>query len=190
MKIEATIIDLLYQKLIATMKKDPSGCWLNNTCMCQGYSSVRMMISKKRYRVYAHRLMYEVVKGPIPNGLTIDHLCRVRNCCNPDHLEAVTQSENVKRGTGIKILSEFHLTNPEDARARQKKATKVSQEIAKAKTHCKMGHKYTPETTQLSKEGWRTCKVCKRQTESNYYYKVNREKKLAQCKSRYERNKN
>jgi hypothetical protein len=46
---------------------------------------------------YTHRLLYADTKGPIPDGLHIDHLCRNRACCNPDHLEAVTQGENNRR---------------------------------------------------------------------------------------------
>lgn len=48
-----------------------------------------------------HRVIYERVKGPIPSGLILDHLCRNPRCCNPDHLEPVTQRENVMRGRGI-----------------------------------------------------------------------------------------
>lgn len=54
-------------------------------------------ISVQGRLVYVHRLAYEVAKGPIPDGLEIDHLCRVRDCINPDHLEAVTHAENVRR---------------------------------------------------------------------------------------------
>jgi hypothetical protein len=46
----------------------------------------------------AHRVAYEIFKGPIPDGLQLDHLCRVRNCVNPEHLEPVTPSENTLRG--------------------------------------------------------------------------------------------
>jgi len=55
---------------------------------------------------YAHRLAYERAKGSIPAGLQIDHLCRVRECVNPDHLEAVSQRENIRRGKGTKLTPE------------------------------------------------------------------------------------
>lgn len=49
-------------------------------------------------RVMVHRVSYETFIGPIPKGLEIDHLCRVKVCANPEHLEAVTHQENVRRG--------------------------------------------------------------------------------------------
>lgn len=54
----------------------------------------------------AHRIAYESAYGPIPDGLVIDHLCRVRNCVNPAHLEAVTQKENGRRGRFDRSLQE------------------------------------------------------------------------------------
>ena len=66
-------------------------------------------------RLLAHRVMYEALIGPIPDGLEIDHLCRNQSCVNPDHLEPVTHGENVRRGW--------------KTRARR--------------THCKKGHHYT-----------------------------------------------
>lgn len=47
---------------------------------------------------YVHRITYELFVGPIPEGLTVDHLCRNRGCCNPAHLEVVTRRENIQRG--------------------------------------------------------------------------------------------
>lgn len=51
----------------------------------------------------AHRIAYEFLVGPIPEGLVIDHLCRVRHCVNPSHMEPVTRGENVRRGVGGEV---------------------------------------------------------------------------------------
>jgi hypothetical protein len=80
-----------------------------------------------------HRVTYELLVGPIPEGLELDHLCRVRLCVNPVHLEAVTNRENMLRGVGVCALN-----------AR--------------KTHCKHGHEFTPENTYRVKNGGRACK--------------------------------
>lgn len=56
------------------------------------------IISVEGRRCYVHRVTYELEHGPIPRGLMIDHLCRQTLCCNPDHLEAVTNRENTIRG--------------------------------------------------------------------------------------------
>lgn len=72
-----------------------SGCWLwLGYGTANGYGSLR--IDGKH--VLAHRAAYELYKGPIPAGLDLDHLCRVRCCVNPDHLEPVTRSVNLRRG--------------------------------------------------------------------------------------------
>jgi hypothetical protein len=81
-------------------------------------------------------MAYEWLVGPIPDGFQIDHLCRVRNCVAPDHLEAVTQQENLRRG---------------EAGANNK-----------IKTHCPHGHEYTPENTLVNRSGSRVCVICKR----------------------------
>jgi DNA-directed RNA polymerase subunit RPC12/RpoP len=62
-----------------------------------GYGYFRSSTGSRR----AHRIAYEHLVGPIPSGLTLDHLCRNRSCVNPDHLEPVTHRENVLRGSGI-----------------------------------------------------------------------------------------
>lgn len=70
-------------------------CWLwKASVSVWGYGQCSFDGKTKR----AHRVSYELAKGPIPKGLQIDHTCRVRNCVNPDHLEAVTARENVLRG--------------------------------------------------------------------------------------------
>jgi hypothetical protein len=56
----------------------------------------------KRVRYLAHRVSYELAKGQVPEGMELDHLCRVRCCINPEHLEPVTRSENNRRGDLMK----------------------------------------------------------------------------------------
>ena len=82
---------------------------------------------------YAHRASYRLFVGPIPAGLTLDHLCRTPLCVNPDHLEAVTMRENLLRGTG-----------PSAANAR--------------KERCKHGHPFT----HVNSRGERVCRTCLR----------------------------
>lgn len=67
--------------------------------MPNGYGSVS--VNRRPYR--AHRFYWEQVNGPLPKGLELDHLCRVRQCVNPAHLEAVTHPENVQRGASAKL---------------------------------------------------------------------------------------
>lgn len=86
------------------------------------------------WRLRAHRVAYVLVKGAIPDGLMLDHLCRNKSCCNPDHLEAVTQRVNVLRGD-----------SPSAQGAR--------------KTHCLRGHEFTPDNTNR-RTGWRHCNQC------------------------------
>jgi hypothetical protein len=79
---------------------DSHGCWLWAGCKNdRGYPQVGV----RGRMVYAHRHYYTVHVGPIPSGLQLDHLCRKRSCVNPDHLEAVTQVENIRRGASTKL---------------------------------------------------------------------------------------
>lgn len=73
---------------------DPSGCWLWTSKLdWTGYGRVQWRGKGHR----AHRVMYQLLRGPIPEGLEPDHLCRVKRCVNPDHLELVTHAENLRR---------------------------------------------------------------------------------------------
>lgn len=95
-----------------------------------GYGNFRK--DGKTYK--AHRVAYELRVGPIPEGAVLDHLCRNRACVRPDHLEAVTQRENVRRGD-----------------------SKMARDALK--THCHNGHEFTPENTKVDSYG-RHCRAC------------------------------
>lgn len=75
---------------------DASGCWLWTSVLGQkGYPRFRSGVTKQY--VAAHRWAYEHLVGPIPDGMELDHLCRVRRCVRPEHLEPVTHAENCRR---------------------------------------------------------------------------------------------
>ncbi len=98
----------------------------------------------------AHRLVYEVYKGTIPEGLQLDHLCRNRWCVNPAHLEPVTFQENISRG----------------------KRETAAQRFSRI-THCKQGHPFDDANTRItSRKGkiWRICRACEKihWTKSNH----------------------
>lgn len=91
--------------------------------------------------VLSHRFGYAVTVGPIPEGLTLDHLCRNRACQNPAHLEPVTMRENALRGNGFPAVNA-------------------------AKTRCKRGHEFTPENTYIYRAHnftSRVCRACRRE---------------------------
>jgi len=114
-----------------------SGCWLwVGSYGNAGYGQIS--INKKHK--YAHRVGYELYRGKIPDGLNIDHLCRVPCCVNPWHLEAVTQKENVRRGENSKALRLRHAM----------------------KTHCKKGHPLSGDNLSVSQKRGRICKQCQR----------------------------
>ena len=86
----------LRDKILLGVEVDKAtGCWLwTRALQPAGYGR----ISVNGRLIYTHRAAYEAFVGPIPEGMDIDHLCRVRSCCNPDHLEPVTRRENLLRG--------------------------------------------------------------------------------------------
>lgn len=135
---------MLKNYILDRIVTDPSGCWnWRNGKSLKGYG--RAIIKRREYS--AHRVSYEAFVGPIPAGLTIDHLCRNRACVNPEHLEPVSNETNVARGVS------FSARNA-------------------AKTHCDKGHAFTPENTRIRPSGWRECRACYRATQRDRYARL------------------
>lgn len=122
------------------VRVEANGCWIWTAATSRhGYGNFWVRGSMR----LAHRISYVNLKGIIPFGFDIDHLCKIKPCVNPDHLEAVSHKENVRRG---------------DLR-------KVSPKRAQCRTHCKHGHKFTPENTYTrSNRTGRECRICMRES--------------------------
>lgn len=127
--MEQRILDRFWSKV------DKSGdCWIWTAAKFgNGYGMFSPDYRGKSW--LAHRFAYEMKVGPIPEGLTIDHLCRKHACVNPAHLEPVTKRENTLRGI-----------SPVAVNAQR--------------THCPHGHAYSPENTWVDKTGARHCRIC------------------------------
>ena len=109
-------------------------CW-TWTSAHNGFGYGQISINDKTY--LSHRISYQLYKGSIPDGLELDHLCSNNMCVNPDHLEPVTHTENMRRS------------------AINKKPT----------THCKQGHEYTKENTYNSPNTVsKTCIICRKES--------------------------
>jgi hypothetical protein len=109
------------------------GCWEWLACRnAFGYGVLKPPSFDKL--MLAHRYTYELLVGPIPDGLQLDHLCRNRGCVNPAHLEPVTNRENCQRGQA----GAFY----------------------RNKTHCPQGHPYDETNTYRTSVGGRMCKAC------------------------------
>lgn len=84
----------LLERLAGSIEIDTEGCWIWQRALSDGYGSISVGGQSRG----VHRVAYELLVEPVDPSLEVDHLCRVRACCNPDHLEPVTTAENQKRG--------------------------------------------------------------------------------------------
>lgn len=150
-------------RIEAQIKIDPdSGCWL--------WAGNKMKNGYGRYgkpRRLIHRVVYELLVGPIPAGLTLDHVrdrgCVHKNCCWPVHLESVTLAENLRR-RGLTGMGALYA----------------------ARTHCDRGHEFTLENTVPNYAGGRACLTCRRDSrreacriKRGYYERERRSEKVA-----------
>lgn len=136
---------LAQERFLTLVITAPSDCWLwQGRLDVNGYG--RFRADKRDWM--AHRFSYEVNRGAVPTDRVLDHLCRVRNCVNPDHLEIVTQKENLRRGgTGW-----------------------AGGEPGAQATHCIHGHAYTPENTYVfpNRQNARSCRICSNRRQREY----------------------
>lgn len=134
---------------------DRSGCWIwQRSVNGSGYARANW----NGRQVSVHRVTYELLRGPIPDGLQLDHLCRVRHCVNPWHCEPVTNRENSLRSTAPGGPGENF-----------------------RKTHCPRGHEYSPENTYYRKGRLRECLACRR----IIYYERHRATETVRKRNKY-----
>jgi len=120
-------------RIAEKIERDLSGCWLWIASMgADGYGRINFGDS-----TLAHRAAYTAHVGPIPDGMVLDHLCRVRRCVNPEHLEVVTQQQNVLRGIGAPSVNAKRM-------------------------YCPRGHPYDEANTYRN-AGRRYCRACGRE---------------------------
>jgi hypothetical protein len=137
--------------------KSKNSCWNWTGCIKpDGYGLITWRkIKNKPINSLAHRVSYKLHNGDIPNNLPLDHLCRNTICVNPDHLEAVTLSENWRRGFSISAIN-------------------------KRKDKCLKGHKFTKDNTYIiknknRKELARNCKRCNADRKLKEYHNKKRD---------------
>ena len=145
--------EVLLERMMTHTSPEPNtGCWLWTAHVhYTGYGIYEDPRVRKSRR--AHRVVYELVNGPIPNGMVVHHKCETRCCVNPQHLEATTQKYNTLVGT-----------SPSAINAR--------------KTHCYKGHLLTDDNLKITSTGRRQCRVC-RQAHSRNQARKRKEKRHA-----------
>jgi hypothetical protein len=123
--------------------------WLNH----HGYG---MFDVAKGVKKFAHRIAYEICVGPIPEGMTIDHVrekCSSRACTNPEHLRVVTRGENVLAGDTLAAANA-------------------------AKTHCPQGHPLSGGNLYVCPKGKRGCRICRNEASRRSQARRSRRKEM------------
>jgi len=148
---------------MSVKKGGPEECWIWKKSLDVGGYGVFWVGDK---HMKAHRYSWQLVHGPVDPTLCLDHLCRVRSCVNPAHLEPVTNRINVLRGVSI--------------------VAKVA-----SSDKCMKGHSLSDDNCRITPKGHRLCRICEKERKYKYYRDHPDMKiKIAEWRSRWkERNK-
>lgn len=134
--------DNLPERLANRIEIGPNGCWNWTGALSHGYGHVWF----RDLGQYAHRVVWTLLRGPIPDGLHIDHLCENRACVNPEHLEPVQPWVNLYRGNAPAALN-------------------------LRKTHCLRGHPLAGDNLRIDYRGNRRCRICQNAHQRASYHK-------------------
>lgn len=162
----------MWERVLTNIHVDFNGCWIWQLAIDQGGYGVVSVGAKGQQ--LAHRASYESLIGPIPEGLHLDHLCRVRRCVNPRHLDPVTPKVNVERSwpaTKLHCRHGHELFGPNlqfSSGSRQCRTCRV--EASRRRngyrgplTECKRGHSFDEANTYIKPDGRRGCRTCRRE---------------------------
>lgn len=161
-------------------KRGTEDCWpWQGGKMSTGYGHFTWRGEGLREGVHvAHRIAYELLIGPIPDGLTLDHLCRNPPCCNPAHLEPVSIRENIQRAKAARTHCKHgHELTPENTyrkpssperryclictrRYGREGAQRHRDRHKVVRTHCQRGHELTEDNWHIQPSGKRLCRPC------------------------------
>lgn len=133
--------DALFERFWKQVRILPTGCWMWIGRESPGRYG-RLTLRKNRTMV-AHKWAYLQLRGDYDTALQLDHLCRVRRCVNPDHLEAVSARENTARSSNLCGIN-------------------------MRKTICKRGHALCDGNLYVNRRGTRECRKCKRMLNVGY----------------------
>lgn len=191
------------ERLMAKVVKDPvTGCWnWMGSTKGAGYGNIGVGKRPNMKSVRTHRVTYEHFVGPVPSGMELDHRCRNRRCCNPDHLRPMTHRENVligtspiaehankthcirghplgERGTGGEERICLVCARKRAAEQRERQAQPGGSRancFVPRKTHCIRGHALVEGNLIISRAG-RRCRQCvNEKTLAAYHARKNRD---------------
>lgn len=169
-------------KLLASLTYPDNGCWICTLCPKMRYPSIK----HNTERLSVHRFAYELFVGPIPEGFDVHHSCEHQRCCNPDHLEALSELDHYRLHKVKTHCKHGHAFTPENTyfwrgrpghqmckqcmrdNLRASRARKPKRPDPRTlRTHCKHGHEFTLENTYRY-HGHRACKECMRRLKKEH----------------------